>query len=155
MPYCGIEPKKRPRPVDTETNMDYFHITEEKQDLLKVSSLGLAYLGDAVYEVMVRSRLCTEGTLTAGKLHTAALRYVTAPRQAAMTGTILPLLSEEELRVFKRGRNASPHSTPKAATLREYRTATGLEALFGWLYLRGETGRLNELFDAMLRGEEE
>lgn len=135
--------------------MDYFHITEDKQDLLKLSNLGLAYLGDAVYEVMVRTWLCLHGKLTPGKLHQAALQYVAAPRQAAMSETILPLLTEEEARIFKRGRNANPHSLPKAATRQEYQTATGLEALFGWLYLNGETGRLNELFDIMLQGEEE
>lgn len=132
--------------------MDYFHITQDKQDLLSMSSLGLAYLGDAVYEVMVRGWLCLHGKLTPGKLHRAALEYVAAPRQAAMTEKLLPLLSEGELQVFKRGRNASPHSLPKAATRQEYQTATGLEALFGWLYLQGETERLNQLFETMMEG---
>ncbi|MCI9466486.1 MAG: ribonuclease III [Ruminiclostridium sp.] len=132
--------------------MDYFHITQDKQDLLAMSSLGLAYLGDAVYEVMVRGWLCLHGKLTPGKLHRAALAYVAAPRQAEMTEKLLPLLSEAELQVFKRGRNASPHSLPKAATRREYQTATGLEALFGWLYLQGETERLNQLFETMMEG---
>ena len=134
--------------------MDYFHIKEDRQDLLKLSNLGLAYLGDAVYEVMVRSYLCLHQKLTPGRLHRAALHYVSAPRQAAMTETILPILTEEETAVFKRGRNANPHSLPKAATRQEYQTATGLEALFGWLYLNGETDRLNQLFEAMLAGEE-
>ena len=74
--------------------MDYFHITQDKQDLLAMSSLGLAYLGDAVYEVMVRGWLCLHGKLTPGKLHRAALAYVAAPRQAEMTEKLLPLLSE-------------------------------------------------------------
>ena len=135
--------------------MDYFHITEDKQDLLKLSNLGLAYLGDAVYEVMVRARMVLRGKLTPGKLHQAALDYVAAPRQAAMTEKILPLLTEEEERIFKRGRNANPHSHPKGATRQEYQIATGLEALFGWLYLNGENERLNVLFDAMVAGEED
>ena len=133
--------------------MDYFHITEDRQDLLKLSNLGLAYLGDAVYEVMVRSRLVLHGKLTPAALHRAALDYVAAPRQAAMTERILPLLTQEEERIYKRGRNASPHSHPKGATRREYQIATGLEALFGWLYLNGENDRLNTLFEAMMAGE--
>ena len=135
--------------------MDYFHITEDRQDLLKVSSLGLAYLGDAVYEVMVRSCLVLEGKLTPGRLHKAAMDYVTAPRQAALAQRILSRLTEEEARVFRRGRNANPHSHPKGATRLEYQIATGLEALFGWLYLKGATERLNTLFELMLKGKEE
>ena len=135
--------------------MDYFHIIEKKQDLLNLSNLGLAYLGDAVYEVMVRSRLVLQGKLTPGTLHRAALDYVAAPRQAAMTEKILPLLTEEEMRIYKRGRNASPHSHPKGATRQEYQIATGLEALFGWLYLNGENDRLNTLFEALVAGEED
>ena len=135
--------------------MDYFHITEDRQDLLKVSNLGLAYLGDAVYEVMVRAWLVVRGKLTPGRLHQSALSYVAAPRQAAMSEKLLPLLTEEEDRIFRRGRNTSPHSHPKGATRQEYQAATGLEALFGWLYLNGETDRLNALFDAMVAGEED
>lgn len=132
--------------------MDYFHLSQEREELLNMSSLGLAYLGDAVFEVMVRGWLCLHGKLTPGKLHRAALAYVAAPKQAAMTQKLLPLLTEEELRIFKRGRNASPHSLPKAATRQEYQTATALEALFGWLYLQGRTERLNVLFETMMEG---
>lgn len=132
--------------------MDYFHLSQEREELLNMSSLGLAYLGDAVFEVMVRGWLCLHGKLTPGKLHRAALSYVAAPKQAAMTQKLLPLLTEEELRIFKRGRNASPHSLPKAATRQEYQTATALEALFGWLYLQGRTERLNVLFETMMEG---
>ena len=134
--------------------MDYFHISEDKQELLKMSNLGLAYLGDAVYEVMVRSWLCLHGKLTPGKLHKAALEYVAAPKQAAKMDLLLHILTEEETTIFKRGRNASPHSHPKGATRREYQIATGLEALFGWLYLQGQTDRLNELFELIMREEE-
>lgn len=134
--------------------MDYFHLSEDKQELLKMSNLGLAYLGDAVYEVMVRAWLCLHGKLTPGRLHRAALSYVAAPRQAALAEQLLPLLTEEETQVYKRGRNASPHSHPRGATRREYQMATGLEALFGWLYLRGKTDRLNALFAAMMEGED-
>lgn len=134
--------------------MDYFHISEDKQELLKMSNLGLAYLGDAVYEVMVRSWLCLHGKLTPGKLHKAALAYVSAPKQAAKMDLLLPILTEEETTIFKRGRNASPHSYPKGATRREYQIATGMESLFGWLYLQGRTDRLNELFELIMREEE-
>ena len=133
--------------------MDYFHLSAPKQDLLNMSSLGFAYLGDAVYEVMVRAWLCLHGKLTPGRQHQAALAYVAAPRQAALLERILPLLTQEEAQVLKRGRNASPHSYPKGATRQEYLAATGLETLFGWLYLRGETDRLNTLFETMMEGE--
>lgn len=133
--------------------MDYFHLSAPKQDLLNMSSLGFAYLGDAVYEVMVRAWLCLHGKLTPGRQHKAALAYVAVPRQAALLERILPLLTQEEAQVLKRGRNASPHSYPKGATRQEYLAATGLETLFGWLYLRGETDRLNTLFETMMEGE--
>ena len=133
--------------------MDYFHLSAPKQDLLNMSSLGFAYLGDAVYEVMVRAWLCLHGKLTPGRQHKAALAYVAAPRQAALLERILPLLTQEEAQVLKRGRNASPHSYPKGAARQEYLAATGLETLFGWLYLRGETDRLNTLFETMMEGE--
>ena len=133
--------------------MDYFHLSAPKQDLLNMSSLGFAYRGDAVYEVMVRAWLCLHGKLTPGRQHKAALAYVAAPRQAALLERILPLLTQEEAQVLKRGRNASPHSYPKGATRQEYLAATGLETLFGWLYLRGETDRLNTLFETMMEGE--
>ena len=90
--------------------MDYFHLSEDKQDILNMSSLGLAYLGDAVYEVMVRSWLCLRGKLTPGALHRSALDYVAAPRQAALLEKLLPVLRPEETQVFKRG--ATPILTP-------------------------------------------
>ena len=133
--------------------MDYFHVTEDKQALLKMSNLGLAYLGDAVYEMMVRTWLCLHGKLTPGKLHRAALAYVAAPRQAALSEKILPHLTPEEESVYRRGRNVSPRAHPQGATRQEYQIATGVEALFGWLHLRGETDRLNELFAMMMEGE--
>ena len=130
--------------------MDFFHIEAGKEQIGTISNLGLAYLGDSVYEVMVRSYLCLHGKLTSGRLHKAALDYVAAPAQAALAEKILPLLTEEEMAVFRRGRNSKPHSIPKAAKREEYQTATALEALFGWLFLRGDTERLNDLFSAMV-----
>lgn len=130
--------------------MDYFHLQQNDDELRGQSNLGLAYLGDSVYEVMVRSWLCIRGKATSGKLHKAALDYVTAPAQAAMVERILPVLTEQEADVLRRGRNTKPHSVPKGAKRGEYQMATGLEALFGWLYLQGETERLNFLFEAMM-----
>lgn len=129
---------------------DYFALDADRETLLGISNLGLAHLGDAVFELMVRSKLCLEGKATAKGLHKATVKYVAAPSQAKMAGRILPLLSEEEADVFRRGRNASPHSVPQAASREEYQTATALEALFGWLYLQGQRNRLNELFAIMM-----
>ena len=81
------------------------------------------------------------------------MQYVAAPAQARLLQQILPLLSQEEEDVFRRGRNTAPHSIPKAASRGDYQAATGLEALFGWLYLQGRTDRLNELFSAMMAQE--
>ena len=133
---------------------DYFHLNAPEDVIWGISNLGLAHLGDGVFELMVRSWLCLRGKLTPGALHRSALDYVAAPRQAALLEKLLPVLRPEETQVFKRGRNANPHSHPRGATRREYQVATGLEALFGWLYLRGETGRLNELFEMMMEGED-
>ena len=129
---------------------DFFHLNMPREELLNLSSLGLAHLGDSVFEVMVRSWLCLHGKAKAKDLHRATVAYVAAPAQAARAQRILPLLSEEEQDVFRRGRNTAPHSVPKAASRGEYQTATALEALFGWLYLQGRTQRLNELFAIMM-----
>jgi ribonuclease-3 family protein len=133
---------------------DYFHLNADRETLLNLSSLGLAHLGDSVFELMVRSWLCLHGKAKANQLHRATVRYVAAPAQAARVRRILPVLTQEEHDVFRRGRNTAPHSVPKAASRGEYQTATGLEALFGWLYLQGRTERLNELFALMMEGED-
>ena len=129
---------------------DYFHLHAAPDEIRAVSSLGLAHLGDGVFELMVRSWLVLHGKATSRGLHRATVRLVAAPAQAALTEKILPVLTEEEQDVFRRGRNASPHTVPKAASREEYQTATALEALFGYLYLQGKTERLNELFTLMM-----
>ena len=129
---------------------DYFHLNMERDALLSLSTLGLAHLGDGVYELMVRSWLVLHGKAKAKDLHRATVQYVAAPAQAERFERIRPLLTEDESDVFRRGRNTDPHSIPKAASRVQYQTATGLEALFGWLYLQGRTDRLNELFSAMM-----
>ena len=129
---------------------DYFHLAIDRDALLSLSTLGLAHLGDGVYEVMVRSWLILHGKAKARDLHRATVKYVAAPAQAERFERVQPLLSEAESDVFRRGRNTAPHSIPKAASRAQYQTATGLEALFGWLYLQGQTERLNELFAVMM-----
>ena len=130
--------------------MDYFHLSAGRERVGQISSLGLAYLGDGVYELMVRAYLCLRGKATNKGLHRAALDYVAAPAQARRVHKILPLLTAEEQDVFRRGRNSHTAAIPKGASVAEYHTATALEALFGWLYLRGETDRLNQLFTLMM-----
>lgn len=130
--------------------MDYFHLDAAPGRLAAISNLGLAYLGDGVYELMVRSYLCLEGKSTNKGLHKAAVGYVSAPAQAAAVKVILPLLTEAEQEVFRRGRNASPHTIPPHAAREDYAAATALETLFGWLWLRGERERLNELFGTIM-----
>ncbi|MEA4932920.1 MAG: ribonuclease III domain-containing protein [Lawsonibacter sp.] len=133
---------------------DYFHLNLPRDQLLNLSSLGLAHLGDCVFEMMVRSWLCLHGKAKAKDLHRATVKYVAASAQAARMERIAPVLTQEEEDVFRRGRNTAPHSVPKAASRGEYQTATGLEALFGWLYLQGRTDRLNELFGRIMEGED-
>lgn len=131
---------------------DYFRLDMDRDSLLALSSLGLAHLGDSVFEMMVRAWLCLHGKARANDLHRATVKYVAAPAQAQMAAVILPMLTQEEGDVFRRGRNTAPHSVPKAASRSQYQTATALEALFGWLYLQGKTERLNQLFSAMMEG---
>ena len=130
--------------------MDYFHLNAAPDDIRAISTLGLAHLGDGVFELLVRSWLCLHGKATNKGLHKATVKYVAAPAQAAAAEKIIPLLTEEEGDVFRRGRNTSPHSVPKAASRADYQTATALEALFGWLYLQGRTERINQLFERMM-----
>ena len=130
--------------------MDYFHLNAEQGIVNGISSLGLAHLGDAVYELLVRTYLCAHGKATGKGLHRATIELVCAPAQARAAETILSRLTEEEQAVFRRGRNANVHSIPQHASRAEYQQATALEALFGWLYLRGERGRIEELFAAMM-----
>lgn len=106
---------------------------------------ALAYFGDAVFELLVRRQLLSTGISNPGKLSAMALTFVRATAQSAGLEALLPILTAEEEAVYRRGRNAAgPH--PKSATVGEYRRATGLEALFGYLYLKGDSARLETLF---------
>ena len=129
---------------------NYFELAMEQGQLHEISSRGLAHLGDAVYEVLVRSWLCVHGKATGKGLHRATVALVCAPEQARRAERILPELPEEELAVFRRGRNAHVHSIPQNASRGEYQEATALEALFGYLYLLGRRERINALFVHMM-----
>ena len=129
---------------------NYFALRLREDDIRAISSIGLAHLGDAVYELLVRAYLCAQGKATGRGLHRAAVELVKAQAQARLADRILPLLMEEELAVFKRGRNANVNTIPHSASRSDYLKATALECLFGYLYLQGATGRINELFTAMM-----
>ena len=130
--------------------MDHFHIALSEDQLRAVSSIGLAHVGDAVYELLVRTWLCAHGKATGKDLHRAAIALVCAPEQARRGAKVLPLLTEEETAVYKRGRNANVHTIPRSASHAEYHAATALECLLGWLYLRGDKARIEELFSVMM-----
>ena len=126
--------------------MDYLHPKLDDAAIARMSSLALAQVGDAVYEILVRSYLACGGTQTAKNLHSRTVALVRASAQAEAVQRILPLLDEAEQEVFRHGRNAKPKTVPKSSSVAEYAYATALEALFGWLYLKQRYGRINELF---------
>ena len=119
------------------------------EDARQYSPLTLAFLGDSVYEVMVRETLLREANRPARQLHAQAVAHVRAAFQAHAAEHILPLLTDEEADILRRGRNASGISVPRHATPADYRKATGFECLFGYLYLCGQTERLRTLFSAI------
>lgn len=123
-----------------------FQMNFTREQVNSISNLGLAHIGDGVYELMVRSYLCAKGDQTVKTLHRDSIRMVNASTQAAVAEKLLPLLGEEEMGYFRRGKNAHTHAAPKAATPQQYALATGLETLFGALYLYGRIERLNQLF---------
>jgi ribonuclease-3 family protein len=133
---------------------DLFNIRMEQETLDAMSSLALAHVGDAVYELLVRTKLSLDGRATSGNLHRETVSHVNAPAQSKAAAIILPLLDEQEADVFRRGRNTNVHFVPKKATRAEYQQATALEALFGWLYLTGRHDRINSLFSAIIESEE-
>ncbi len=132
---------------------DYLKLTARPDELRAMSSLALAHMGDGVYEILVRGWLCTHGRATCGNLHKETVAMVRAEAQAVAVKKILPLLTEDEEAVYRRGRNAQVHSIPKSASRGEYARATALEALFGWLYLQGRLERINELFGRIMDEE--
>ena len=129
-------------------------MNEKNIDIKTVSTAALAYLGDSVLEVCVREHLVSCGISTSAHLNKEALSFVRATAQADAMKNIIDMLDEEEAAVFRRGRNIGHTATPKSASMSEYRSATGMEALFGWLHLLGKEERIRELFRAAYKIEE-
>ena len=129
---------------------NYFDLNFTPQEVNAISNLGLAHMGDCVFEILCRAYLCTRGDKTVDKLHRDAINMVKATSQARFAEKMLPLLTEEELAYYRRGKNSHVHAVPKSATPAEYAKATGVEALFGALYLLGRKERINEIFKAVL-----
>lgn len=129
---------------------NYFQMNMPRAEIDAISNLGLAHIGDSVFELLCRSYLCARGGKNVGNLHRDTIAMVKATAQAEFADKLLPLLTEEEMAYYRRGKNAHVHAVPKSATAAEYAKATGLEALFGALYLAGKTDRLNQLFRAVM-----
>lgn len=129
--------------------MELFEPKMTQKEVNAMSALALAHVGDGVFELLVRTRLCMDGGLTNGRLHRDTVALVCAGAQSAFAERIMPLLSEQERAFFRRGRNAHVHGVPKNVTPLQYARATGLEALFGALYLLGQRTRVQELFDVI------
>ena len=129
---------------------NYFQMHFTPAQVNAISNVGLAHIGDGVYELLVRAYLCAQGKTTVRNLHKASVALVNAPVQARFADKIRPLFTEAEEDYFRRGKNTHTHAAPKSATPQEYAKATGLETLFGALYLQGKTDRLTELFGILV-----
>ena len=127
----------------------------EYQDIRTYSPLTLAYIGDAIYELVIRTILVEKGNTQVNKLHKRASRLVKASAQSAMIEKLKPYLTEEEMGLFKRGRNAKAATMAKNATMSDYRRATGFEALMGYLYLTEQWERMLELMKTGIREVEQ
>ena len=114
----------------------------KEQDVRAYSPLTLAYIGDAIYDLVIRTVIVERANRSANDLHKKATRYVKAEAQAKMIAALLEELTEEEEAVYKRGRNAKSYTVAKNASMSDYRKATGFEALMGFLYLTGQMDRL-------------
>lgn len=125
---------------------NYFHLNMDRKEINSISNLGLAHIGDGVFELLTRSWICAHGDRTVNRMHRDTISLVKATSQAKFAERMLPLLTEEELALYRRGKNSHVHGVPKSASPREYAMATGVEALFGGLFLAGQTDRINEIF---------
>lgn len=125
---------------------NYFQMKMEPRQVDAISNLGLAHIGDGVFELLCRAWLCGHGGLTVGKLHSDTVQLVRAEAQSRFADAMLPRLTPQELSYYRRGKNAHVHAVPKSASPKDYAKATGVEAMFGALYLLGQTQRLNEIF---------
>lgn len=126
---------------------DFLHTTLTEQEIFEMSSLALAHIGDAVFELMTRGYFVKSGVRKAGELHKSTVSSVSARAQSVAAEKILTLLTDEEADVFRRARNAKVNSIPKHSDPATYHTSTAFEALFGYLFLLGRYDRLNELFE--------
>lgn len=129
---------------------NYFQMNFTPAQVNGISNLGLAHMGDGVFEILCRAYLCSRGGKTVRTLHKDAVALVRAPAQAKFADALLPLLTPEEQDYYRRGKNSHTHAAPKAATPAEYAKATGLETLLGALYLLGRTERINQLFSEVM-----
>ena len=129
---------------------NYFKMDLTVAEVNAISNLGLAHMGDCVFEILCRGYLCAKGGKNVGNLHRDTINLVKAQSQAKFADKLLPLLTEEELAFYRRGKNSHVHAVPKSCTPAEYAKATGVEALFGALYLLGRTERVNELFKTVM-----
>lgn len=132
---------------------DYFCPQMDVGDINSISMLGLAHIGDGVYELLTRTMLCADGNKKVTELHKKTVAIVNAPAQAEAAERLQPMLTDDERYIYKRGRNAKVNSVPHKADIGQYHAATGLEALFGWLYLQGKTQRINELYAVCVEGD--
>ena len=130
--------------------MSAAHVPLDDERLNALGVLNLAHVGDAVYELLVRDRLTRDNALSVKDQHRRTIEYVAASAQAAALERFAPSLTEEERRIVRRGRNVRVHGVPSGCTVAEYHAATALETLFGWLWLRGETSRIAELFETIM-----
>ncbi|HIT07133.1 MAG TPA: ribonuclease III [Candidatus Scybalocola faecipullorum] len=140
--------------VDSLVGHFYETFDIKPQDVRNYSPLTLAYIGDAVYEIIIRTMIIEKGNAPVNKLHKRCASLVKASAQAALVLKIEPLLTEDEMHIFKRGRNAKSYTTAKNASMIDYRMATGFEALVGYLYLNGKFERLFELIKEGLEQQE-
>ncbi len=129
---------------------NFFELNLSKEQIDAISNLGLAHMGDCVYEILCRAYLCASGEKTVDRLHRDTIKMVKATTQAKFAEKMLPLLNEEELAYYRRGKNSHVHAVPKSATPAEYAKATGVEALFGYLFLSGQKERANEIFNLVI-----
>ena len=127
--------------------------TDSDIEAKQLSPLNLAFIGDCIYEILVRETLVAEANRPVNDLHRESVKFVSAKAQTQAYEKIRDLLTEEETAQFKRGRNAKTGHSPKSATGAEYHTATGMEALFGYLYLTEQTDRIKELFTVIIKNE--
>ena len=130
--------------MEKSIDQNYFSIDVPTNQM---SPLSLAYIGDAVFEVYIRSYIMKDVNMPVSKLHKAATRYVKATAQANIIKNISDSFTDEEMSVYKRGRNAHSYTSAKNADIVDYRMATGLEALIGYLYIKKETKRLEEIIE--------